>query len=87
MPSSATKAGRRGPGRPKKSDDNAKHAAKWDDDVTALFLKLRFQDIRPAFERVRNNLEVGECWILLANTLSELSGRRFDSHQCQSKCI
>ncbi|KAF1329359.1 reverse transcriptase, partial [Globisporangium splendens] len=85
QPSTATKIGRRGPGRPKKSDDNVKHAAKWDDDVTALFLKLRFQDIRPEFERVRNNLEVGECWILLAKTLSELSGRRFDSHQCQSK--
>lgn len=76
---------RRGPGRPKKADANAKSAAKWDDTVTSLLLQFRYASMRAAFEGVRNNVEVGECWIQLANEISRLSGKSFDSHQCQSK--
>lgn len=82
---SATATARRGPGRPKKADANAKSAAKWDDTVTALLLQFRYVDMRGAFEGVRNNVEVGECWIHLASEISRLSGKSFDSHQCQSK--
>ncbi|TYZ61120.1 hypothetical protein PybrP1_005096, partial [[Pythium] brassicae (nom. inval.)] len=68
---------RRGPGRPKKADANAKSAAKWDDTVTSLLLQFRFVDMRAAFEGVRNNVEVGECWIQLAAEISRLSGKSF----------
>lgn len=89
LTASASKAtppsGRRGPGRPKKSESGSKNAAKWDDEVTSLLLKFRYDDMKNAFEGVRNNVEVGECWIQLAQELTRLSGKSFDSHQCQSK--
>lgn len=92
LPASTSKAvnatppsGRRGPGRPKKSESGSKNAAKWDDDVTSLLLKFRYNDMKNAFEGVRNNVEVGECWIQLAQELTRRSGKSFDSHQCQSK--
>lgn len=53
--------------------------------MTSLLLKFRYDDMKHAFEGVRNNVEVGECWITLAQELTRLSGKPFDSHQCQSK--